>query len=103
MVEDDKKKLLDNALIASKYIKSRLETMNFKSKPEIRVKGLAIGVVFENSEYSSAIISRAFRKGLLIASATSSDFIMFPALDIDKKTLKEGLDISESCIWDKRL
>lgn len=91
-------KLLANVQKASQYIEKRLKNMNFKEKPQIRIKGLAIGVVFSNSDYPHNIISRSLKKGLLLANATGSDIVLFPALDINKETLKQGLDILEQCL-----
>ncbi len=89
---------LKNAEKLSNYFKKRLLKMRFKYTPEIRIKGLAIGVSFKNAGYGGGIISRCFEKGLLIAYATSHDFVMFPALNMDMKTAKKGLDILERCI-----
>lgn len=90
-------RLLENANKASAYIKQRLKGMKFKEPADIHIKGLAIGVRFKNPAYPSGIILRCLKKGLLIANA-DSDFVLYPALDIDQKTLKEGLDILESCL-----
>lgn len=87
--------LLKNAQKASQYIEQRLKKMKFRDPAQIRVKGLAIGVTFSNVNYPTSIISRCMEKGLLLANASGSDIIIFPALDIDEKILKEGLDILE--------
>lgn len=91
-------RILKNATTISKYFKKRLEDMQFAFPAEIRIKGLAIGVRFRDGNYAGKIISSCLEKGLLIASATSHDFVIFPSLTISKKVAKEGLDILESCI-----
>lgn len=94
----NKKKLLDNADKASAYIKKRLELMKFRYPAVIRAKGLAIGVEIKNPSYVAEIILKAQGKGLLIADTGPTRFVMFPALDIQEKTLKEGLDVLEQCL-----
>jgi acetylornithine/succinyldiaminopimelate/putrescine aminotransferase len=95
---ENKKQILDNTKKLSTYFKSRLGKMKFRYPAEIRIKGLAIGVRFENDKYAKEIIARCMKSGLLIADATSNDFIIFPSLTIDEKTAKKGLDILESCL-----
>lgn len=94
----NKSKFLQNAQKLSKYFESRLRKMQFKIQPQIRVKGLAIGMEFGQGEYPSGIIDKALEKGLLIANASGNNIIMFPPLDISLKVAKEGLDIFESCL-----
>ena len=72
--------------------------MQFKVKPDIRIKGLAIGLEFGQDEYPSGIINKCLEKGLLIANASGTNIVMFPPLDISIKVAKEGLDIFESCL-----
>ena len=93
-----KARLMKNVEQASRYIKERLNKMKFKHTPKIRAKGLAIGVVFADEKYPANIVTRSLEHGLLLANASGPDFIMYPALDVDKSTLKEGLDILESCL-----
>jgi acetylornithine/succinyldiaminopimelate/putrescine aminotransferase len=94
----NQKRIFKNSEEISKYFQERLLAMKFKHPAEIRVKGLAVAVRFGDASYASEIIKKAMKKGLLIADATPNDFIIFPALNIDKKTAKEGLDILETCL-----
>lgn len=94
----NKRRILENTKKLSAYFRDRLEKMKFRYPAVIRMKGLAIGVRFESEKYVSDIISRCLKNGLLIADATSKDFIIFPSLLIDKKTAREGLDILERCL-----
>lgn len=95
---ENKKQILDNTKKLSAYFKSRLEKMNFRYPADIRIKGLAIAVRFKDKQYAQDIIVRCMKSGLLIADATSNDFVMFPSLVMNEKIAKEGLDILESCI-----
>ena len=94
----NKTRLLNNANKSSKYIEKRLKNMKFRYSAKIRVKGLAVCVDFDNPKYVADIISRSLQKGLMIADTGSTKLVMFPALDIDSKTLKEGLDIMEQSL-----
>jgi acetylornithine/succinyldiaminopimelate/putrescine aminotransferase len=92
-----KKILLSNALKTSRYIEQRLKKMKFSNSPNIRVKGLAVGITFKNKNYAKEIIDRCMKKGLLLAPS-GTDFMILPSLDVDKNTLKTGLDILEKCL-----
>lgn len=94
----NKKKLFDNAEKASSYIEKRLKSMNFKYPVTIRAKGLAICAEAKNGKYIADVIAKSEQKGLLVADTGPGRLIFFPALDIDSKTLKEGLDILEQCL-----
>lgn len=94
----NKKTLFANAEKLSAYIGKRLSQMDFKRPVTINVKGLAIGVEFGNAGYSGKIISKCLKNGLLIANATPTNFVIYPALNMSLKTAKEGMDILEKCI-----
>ncbi len=94
----NKKEFLKNANTMSRYFKERLEKMKFKYPTEIRAKGMAIAVVFKNKNYAGKIIEKALKNGLLIADATSNDFIIYPPINISYSVAKKGLDILENCI-----
>lgn len=91
------KKIAENTAAMSQYFRSRLVRMKFKYAPEIRIKGLAIAVKFKQANYADKIVERCFRKGILLSS-TNRGFTFFPALTIDRKTAKKGLDILENCL-----
>jgi len=56
--------------------------------------GLAIGLHFEKKKYGEALTDRCRRNGLLVASQ-SSDVLLLPALNIDRRTASRGLSILE--------
>lgn len=93
-----KKRLLDNGEKLSAYIAQRLREIDFKYPATITVKGLAIGVEFGRAGYSSKVISSCLKKGLLIANATPTNFVIYPALSMNLQTAKEGMDILEKCV-----
>ena len=94
----NRKEIFSNATILSNYFEIRLNKMKFKYPAKIKVIGLAIGVHFSRHDYPNSIIKNCLKRGLLIASATSNDFVLYPALTMSMKTAEEGLDILELCI-----
>lgn len=94
----NKKEILDNVENMSKYFQKRLSEMKFKYPAEIRIKGLAIGVGFKKNGYATEIVNNCRKGGLLFSDLGPYIFTIFPALNIDQKTAKEGLDILERCI-----
>lgn len=92
-----KKEIQDNTLDMGAYFSERLSQMNFQGHVEINIMGLAIGVKLNSESYASEIVEKSRKHGLLISEGDSG-FTLFPALDIDFKTAKAGLDILEECI-----
>ena len=88
-----KNKLWKKSQVMGKYFEERLAKMKFKYPSEIRTKGLAIGLEFKKGDYALDIMDRAMKKGLLFSNLGSTILTLFPALNIDKKTAKRGLDI----------
>lgn len=91
-----KTKLGKNTNEMGKYFVERLSKIKFKYPAKIRAKGLAIGVEFKASGYVNEIFMRAQKNGLLISQLTDKIFVLFPALNIDKRVAQKGLDILES-------
>jgi acetylornithine/succinyldiaminopimelate/putrescine aminotransferase len=69
----------------------------FKYPATIRIRGLAIGVKVENSDYASELVDKCRRAGLLL-TAEEDVLLFFPALNLDQKIAQQGLDILEECM-----
>lgn len=96
-----KKQLLGNTNTMGAYFVERLSKMKFKYTPKITAKGLAIGVAFDQPGYSTKIVARSQEKGVLFAQLSQVDdkkFVIFPALNIDRKIADEGLQLIEMCL-----
>jgi adenosylmethionine-8-amino-7-oxononanoate aminotransferase len=93
----NKDKLLANVTGMGDYFRTRLSRMKFKYPAAVRVVGLAVGVDTGNDDYALKVLNKCQAKGLLF-SVDGQTLIMFPALNIDKKTAKKGLDILEQCL-----
>lgn len=89
---------LKNAHELSIYFTERLHAMRLPYSAQVRIKGLAIGIVFNKKGYVGKLISRCLENGLLIADATLYSIVMYPPLNLDKKVAKRGLDIFEKCL-----
>lgn len=93
-----KKQLEKNTNEMSEYFVQRLSRMKFKYSAKIRVKGLAIGVEFEQPRYANKIVAKAQKNGVLFSQLNNKIFVLFPALNINRRTVAQGLDILEKCL-----
>ena len=90
----DKRKLLAHVAAISDYFRERIGEIEFGSEMTLNMLGLAIGLHFEDEDYADALAERCQKKGLLVASQ-SSDVLLLPALNIDRRTASRGLNILE--------
>lgn len=88
----DTENLFANVEANSSLFASELQKMEFHQEPEIRVKGLAIGVDVKDQQYAQDIKKRGVEKGLLMNTENSS-LTFFPALNINRETVLEGLSL----------
>lgn len=79
------------------YFRVRLSRMAFKHRATVRVRGLAIGVDIGHAAYARRLRRRCRDAGVIVGVEGSS-LVMFPALSIDKKTARRGLDLLEECL-----
>lgn len=93
----DKRKLLAQVAATSDYFRDRIGEIAFGSKLTLNMLGLAIGLHFEDDDYADALADRCRRNGLLVASQ-SSDVLLLPALNIDRRTASRGLRILEQSV-----
>jgi 4-aminobutyrate aminotransferase-like enzyme len=93
----DRRSLLANVAARSKDFAERLVQLPFKSSATIRVKGLAIGIEFEDEGYADRLSEECREAGLLI-SGEEDTVTLFPALTIDEQTARAGLDVIERCL-----
>jgi acetylornithine/succinyldiaminopimelate/putrescine aminotransferase len=92
-----RKRLLENVAATSDYFYGRLSAMDFEEAPEIRMRGLAIGVDVGDEEYASKIKDECRKAGLLLTTESSA-LLLLPALNIERVVARKGLDILESCL-----
>ncbi len=71
--------------------------MKFSKPVEFRIVGLAIGIDCKEEAYAEKILGRCRDAGLLV-NTQGETICLFPALNIDPKDAKDGLDIFETCI-----
>lgn len=89
--------LESNTLEMGHYIVDQISQMDFKEEPRFSYLGLAIGVNFESEDYGQQIVEKATEEGLILSEGEQG-FTMFPALNIDLRTVDEGLEILRRCI-----
>ena len=85
-------KLVEGAARMEKVFAKEIANTQFKEKPEIRMKGLAIGLRFRTPEYRQSVVSKARENGLVLATNDNKTILMFPALDISENEIAEGFE-----------
>lgn len=84
--------LFSNIEDISALFSDQLSQISFREPVDIRIKGLAIGVDVKDPQYASEIKKRCLKNGLLL-NAEGSSLVFFPALNIERATVTEGLAI----------
>jgi acetylornithine/succinyldiaminopimelate/putrescine aminotransferase len=79
------------------YFAERLREIEFQEEPEVRRRGLAIAVDVRDEKYAERVTNKCRARGLLLDSE-GSVLLILPALNIDRATAKDGLDILEACV-----
>lgn len=91
-----KEEIFSHIWEVAEIFKNRLLQIKFKHQPEIRIKGMAIGIDLKDEEYVSQLKEKCFKEGLLFNTEGSS-LTFLPALNIEKNFVEEGLSILENC------
>ena len=94
-IRSNRRRLLANVREMSDYFRDRLLGIDFEKAASLRIMGLAIAIDTGSDEYASAIEERCRKKGLLVTSQGGGTILLLPALNIDQRTAKRGLDILE--------
>ena len=94
---DNRDFLESNTKEMGHYIVDQMSQMNFEEDPSFSYLGLAIGVSFDSEDYGQHIVEKAKDKGLLLSEGEQG-FTLFPALNINRPTVDEGLEILRKCI-----
>lgn len=84
----------------SQYFRARLSNMFSGMPAEVCVKGLAMGIEFLHDDLAETMVDLARENRLLVSGHSERIFTMFPALNLDKATAEEGLDILEECLFE---
>jgi adenosylmethionine-8-amino-7-oxononanoate aminotransferase len=94
--------LFEHAADIRNLIENDLMEIKFPSPITIDGIGLAIAVDVGDANYASDLEDRCRKSGLLFT--TSGSKLMFlPALTIGRKTVMEGLDILEQCVYEEAM
>jgi 4-aminobutyrate aminotransferase-like enzyme len=96
-IKRNQSRLLRQVDRTSSYFTDRLREMPFEEKPEVRARGLAIAVDVHDEKYAERVAKKCRAHGLLL-SPQDTVLLMLPALNIDRATAKDGLDILEACV-----
>ena len=96
-IKRNRNRLLCQVERTSTYFVERLRAMAFPEEPEIRWRGLAIGVDVHDEKYAARVAKKCRARGLLL-DPQEHVLLMLPALNIDRETARAGLDILEACL-----
>ncbi len=96
-IRKHKTQLLANVAAMSDYFHTRLSQIKFQSAPAIRIQGLAIALQFKKPRAVSQLLEKTQKRRLLLTNTGDSTLLILPALNIDRKTARKGLDILASC------
>lgn len=69
-------------------------------EPEVRGRGLMMGIAFKDVDFAGKVCTEAFRRGLIMETSGPEDEVakMLPPLIIDDEGLERGLSILEESI-----
>ncbi|MGI0105782.1 aspartate aminotransferase family protein [Salinimicrobium sp. WS361] len=96
-LQKNEKRLFDNIEQLAKTFKKGISEVNFREKPDVRIKGAAIGVEVHDKDYASNIKEKALEKGLLM-NTEGAALLFLPNFEMTSETALEGLDLLKSCV-----
>jgi acetylornithine/succinyldiaminopimelate/putrescine aminotransferase len=96
-IKRNERRLLDRVDRTSAYFMDRLRAMEFGEEPEVRCRGMAIAVDVHDQRYADRVAGKCRERGLLLDNQDSV-LLMLPALNVDRATVRNGLDILEACL-----
>jgi len=96
-IKRNQTRLLRQVDRTSNYFVDRLRGMPFSEEPELRWRGLAIAVDVHDEKYAERVATKCRARGLLL-DQQENVLLLLPALNIDRATASDGLDILEACV-----
>lgn len=96
LLVSNKEDIFSNISEISEIFRNRLAKIKFSHQPDIRIRGMAIGVDLKNKDYVTKLKEKCFKEGLLFNTEGSS-LTFLPALNIEKEIVEKGLEILEKC------
>lgn len=96
-LQDNSERLFGNIEQLEETFKKGISEIDFKSNPEIRTKGAAIGVDLQDEDYASEIKDKALKQGLLINTEGSS-LLFLPNFQMSRETAIEGIELLKTCV-----
>jgi acetylornithine/succinyldiaminopimelate/putrescine aminotransferase len=96
-IKRNQSRLLHQVERTGAYFAERIREMEFPKEPEVRRRGLAIGVDVRDEKYAERVAKKCRARGLLL-DPQESVLLMLPALNVDRATAKDGLDVLEACL-----
>ena len=96
------KAFVESVKDSSSYLKDRLVQMTkwFPNtiQPEIRGRGLILGIGFHDEKIPSQMVPLARERGVLILTAGKDAVRLVPSLNVEKEEVDIAVDVLESCL-----
>lgn len=84
------------------HLRSRLERLPawfpHMLRPDIRGRGLILGLSFKNAETPGKIVGLARERGVLLLTAGSDAVRFVPSLTVTKEEVDHAIDVLEGCL-----
>jgi acetylornithine aminotransferase len=95
-------KFIESVKENSSYLKERLVQMTkwFPNtiQPEIRGRGLILGIGFQDESVPSQVLSLARERGVLVLTAGKDAVRLVPSLNVGKEEVDLAVDVLEGCL-----
>ncbi|SDL68246.1 putrescine aminotransferase [Salinimicrobium catena] len=96
-LQENRKGIFENIRQLSSLFQKELAKLNFRNKPELRIKGLAIGIDLHDADYASKVKAKALKEGLLM-NTEGSALLFLPNFLMKEQTAREGIELLKKCI-----
>ena len=67
-------------------------------EPEVRGRGLILGLGFRNTEHPGRVMGMARERGVLVLTAGKDAVRLLPSLNISREEVDHAVDVLESCL-----
>ena len=99
--EVKKKQFLSAVQSSSEYIFKRLKEIKLRTEYIRSLRGIGLHIGIEIAEPGMPLVKEALEQGLIINCTAGNIIRIMPPLNIDRDTLKEGMDLLEKIILTK--
>jgi acetylornithine/succinyldiaminopimelate/putrescine aminotransferase len=96
-LQEHREEIFENIRLLSSVFEKELAELEFRNEPELRIKGLAIGIDLHDADYASEVKTKALKQGLLM-NTEASTLLFLPNFLMKEKTAREGIELLKKCL-----